>query len=82
MWTVEEVFDNGLNQPLVVAMVCIGAALVMTLNLLAVRREIESVRVQTPERVQLEEQARLGSASPAPSAATDATVATDEWQIS
>jgi hypothetical protein len=60
MWTLLETLDHGLGQPVVIVLVCLAAMLILVLNLMAVRVEIESVRVETPERVKQDDQLRSG----------------------
>ena len=51
MWTIGESGDRGLPIPFVVTIVCASAAIVFIINLVSATREIEAVRLDTPDRV-------------------------------
>jgi hypothetical protein len=56
-WTLFETLDNGLDSAAVVVLVVTAAAVVFATNLVRIRTEITSVRMEAPERVKLDDQA-------------------------
>jgi hypothetical protein len=60
-WTIEETFDGGLPYPEVLYLVILLAVIVFFVNLILAAREIETVRLETPTRVQREEEARMAA---------------------
>jgi hypothetical protein len=56
-WTFEQTFDNATADPTVLVLVLGTAAVVLIINLIRTRTEIESVRMDAPERVKLDDEA-------------------------
>ncbi|MFC1759420.1 hypothetical protein ACFL2H_11750 [Planctomycetota bacterium] len=59
MWTLAESGDRGLRIPFVVIIVSSSAALVFMINLVSATREIEAVRLDTPDRVKKDDNPEL-----------------------
>jgi hypothetical protein len=57
LWTFEETINDGTADPTVISLVLGTAALVLVINLVRVRAEIESVRLEAPVRVKLDDEA-------------------------
>ena len=58
LWTIEECLDNGISDPQVPLVVFPAAIIILLINLVLVRSEVEAVRVAVPTRVQADDLAR------------------------
>ncbi len=64
LWTLEECIDTGVTDPFVPIGVGLATGVILLINMMVVRSEIEAVRVEAPERVKLEDQQLRGDKPP------------------
>ncbi len=56
MWTLTDLLDSRSADPLVITVVALGALAILVINLMLARGEIESVRMEAPDRVKLDDE--------------------------